>query len=1550
MPDFYFSSPILAKTPEELAAERQALAEAPVYDPDILEITGHYADRFLSGAAQTLLGSATIQTVEGVYDYLSGESNDLLNFETDIDDLSPLSPASHSMGNNRTGIIEKLNTIDPAKWQYVLGARTYNEFLDRVLFVKRGTPEAQPAGLGYATGMVADLGAMTVGGMLAEPLALAGLGTRTTLAGRAASRVYGRYGVQTSAQAATEAVASLSRTGLAARWAALGAGEEVVYQIARQGIDPNYDPSFGEVAFNLTMSAGVAGVLGGAVFGRSFAADQVEAAAEALYQTRQVELPGGYTINYTPFPFQSAAYVDQTLLRGAEATSGAIDTAATAAKAEWDALPQELFEPPKPIRLFRGESPTTNKQSATQGGTFWTPVEELADAFGEGGTKRSIEFVPQKLLTAKTWTEAKTMLGLPQSASMDDLIAEAQKRGYDSVTFMGPDGPEFILLNPVPAVQPRVAGAGQAARRSGVPARNPVVAAAFEISLATGVQPTVQVFAAIFRAMAAAHRSGGTGFGFNSVFWTELGRELGPEVASKLRPQGARAVIGSADGRAVALAQREDLIDQTWKYFNTGRYGADPAAPQSLIFTVLEEIRTRGGTVNRQVVSEVIDELQAIAANPPTRVNAKGRTVLDPNARRAKVIEIIDRRAQDVSVGSARSQGRAAARPKKPITLPDSVLAKLGAKSAARAVSGAAGGPALSGGAGGTTPPTAGTGGNGTWGEGIPKQLTAYLTERIPLISPLLNQAARAMESDNPAVRLIASMAFNARRATGAAAKYTIFEAGSQALHASMFAFLRGYRNGYLRFASGGGVSDVTADAVGLVDNLRFAFGNKAIRQDFNRRVAKQLRSGVFDDSVAAVNDTAKGFQEIFQKVHNLAFEAGLPGFTQSAVRNYMPRLWRFDLIRDLAVSPEGTKALQDLIEQAINKNGRRVVIDGVEEVFEGDTRQAAVAFTDRLISIAKNTENRPMSSQDQELVEALGDLLGPLKAKVGSKTPFGRSRILLDESTEIVTGTDLLGNGKTSLALDDLFDDDLPKVFRKYITSVMGAVNERRLINAYNESLAANGFKGPKKVLDDGTEIQEPLKVDTIEEMFANARDTGGSIEQGAEEGLREVIAALRYEPIYSGAPKFGDRAMSLFMQYGYLTTGGQFGLAAFSEIARIVGTVGVRNTIRQLPVVMEMVTNFKNLDREGQNFASFLDSWFHPSTDRMRRVFMDPLGDASYSGPFAKTIRGATNLMSDISGLAPITSMTQQLTAAGAIQHLYEVGRGLGTKGFDDATIRTLGLEPDQYRALAAWVAENAETRAGILGDRVVNIKNMAGPKMAELKVMVDRMVRTRIQDVPTRGDFHKLAFTWWGRLVTQFSTFNLKGIDNFLIQNAGRVKGGGGLQVAKEMTATMVLAGLIGYGRNYADWWSHKKARNYEKARKMEELLSVEGFVRAAIAGPSEMYLLTKAGDGMWALGSKDPLFAPYRYSGLSMYGFPGETQLRNIGTVLNDARGALIGKPLDLDVRREFTTKTLHAGRSLIPGQNLPFLKQYLNISEQEIAEEYNLSKQQPRTSN
>ncbi len=52
-------------------------------------------------------------------------------------------------------------------------------------------------------------------------------------------------------------------------------------------------------------------------------------------------------------------------------------------------------------------------------------------------------------------------------------------------------------------------------------------------------------------------------------------------------------------------------------------------------------------------------------------------------------------------------------------------------------------------------------------------------------------------------------------------------------------------------------------------------------------------------------------------------------------------------------------------------------------------------------------------------------------------------------------------------------------------------------------------------------------------------------------------------------------------------------------------------------------------------------------------------------------------------------------------------------------------------------------------------------------------------------------------------------------------------------------------------------------------------------------------------------------------------------------------------MGLDLEREITKGTIHKARLLLPFQNLLFVKQYLNIAEQEIADYYNLSDIQPR---
>ncbi len=1438
---------------------------SPYSDPSINEIGSGFLGNSLLAARNSTVMSTGMRMAMEFEDMFLDTSSDPLNMVKSRNEYNPTAdPMSYSMGNNPEGIAEAIKDIPYSEWSWLLTSKSFNQFESRVQFLKAGLPEAQsvvPLSARVAAGAT-DVAALMAAGIAAEPLALIGLGARTTLAGRAAAASNGMWRLQHVSKAAAEAAATVSRTNLTARFTALGVAEEAVYQAIKNGVDPLYDPDAGDVLFDLTIAGSTAGLVGGTLFGRAFLRSHIEDAANDMRRLRTTELPGGYTITYADhLRFSSPAAADQML--------------------------------------------------------FAPGATSLSDEVARIGSDLSADF------------QRRADLGV-----VDLNIPGTRTIGIGEVPVAGAPRAVRTLIEEVPVgpQKPLKPTIGTTAKPS-VGIRSAIKAAAFELSLA-GVELNPQVFTAIGRALVDTYGMRLSAGAFNKEFWNRIISDLPPEIVEKLRPIKERAFIPGIDRTVRDAALSEDMVESVWNHFRAGTH-LRPDSEKSLIFQVLQEIRSRGGMVNRQVVGEVIDELRQIAQNPPKRVNVKGKTVMDKNARRLAVAKIVNRRTEKLKRGATEA---------KPVYIPASLVDRMSMPST--------GGVGIGAAAGGLDVPT--TGGARPDFSDIPQSRQWY--ERIPILGRALNQSALLLESNNGAARLIGWLTFNARRSFDKAQAQTIFESGTAMLHKTMFTFMRGYRNGFIQFALGDGVRNVR-DPGTIADAIRFAFGKRELRRDFNRRVAAQLRTGAYDDAVDAVNDTAKGFREIFNKMHELASSAGVRGFTKAAVRNYMPRLWRFDKIRRLATTKEGKQDLINLIQTAIDQNGRKVVIDGVEETITGDLRKAATAFADRLISIAENTENAPMTQQDQELFDALQGLMGPLKAATSSRTPFGRGRILLNETASVRATADHFGDGLGDLSLAGLTNDDLPFVFRKYLTSVLGAVNERRLIDAFNQELKLRGIFSPKYRTADGDTVEDLVEANTVDEVVKLARKLGGPIGEQQESALREVIAAVRYEPIHNGAASVGDRILGVTLPLGYLVTGGQFGLAAMGEVARIVGTLGVRQTINQMPILKEMLTNFYNLDRESQNMASLLDSWFAPSTDRLRRSLFDPLGEgyrydqsgtggAIYRGT-KRLLDGTSNVMSDISGLAPITSFTQQLAAATTMQHLYDVSKGVAKK-LDNATVRSLGLEPEQYDTIISYVGRNAKTKQGFMGERIIGMDNVDAKDMDLLRAFVDRTVRTRVQDLPTRGDFHKLAFSFVGRLLTQFRTFNLKGIDNFLIQNATRINRSGGAKVAQEVAATMMFTGLIQYGRNYADWRSRVAAGDKEKAEEMEKLLTTTGFIRGALTGPSEFFLLGIGTDAAWTtFVDDDPLFSPYRYSGMSWYGFPGEALAARASGVFVDTYGATVGKGLGLDVERDVTRSTIRKARLLMPFQNMPIIKQYFNILEEDIATEFNLQRTQPR---
>jgi hypothetical protein len=103
-----------------------------------------------------------------------------------------------------------------------------------------------------------------------------------------------------------------------------------------------------------------------------------------------------------------------------------------------------------------------------------------------------------------------------------------------------------------------------------------------------------------------------------------------------------------------------------------------------------------------------------------------------------------------------------------------------------------------------------------------------------------------------------------------------------------------------------------------------------------------------------------------------------------------------------------------------------------------------------------------------------------------------------------------------------------------------------------------------------------------------------------------------------------------------------------------------------------------------------------------------------------------------------------------------------------------------------------------------------------------------------------------------------------------------------------------------------------------------------------------------DFAWqGLVDPDPLFSQYRYSGQSTFGFPLEDTLRRTYGLSKDLYGATVAKAAGSRLSRDFTQRTLHSTRLSLLGQNLPGVKQFLNVAESEIADYFRLAETQPR---
>ena len=106
------------------------------------------------------------------------------------------------------------------------------------------------------------------------------------------------------------------------------------------------------------------------------------------------------------------------------------------------------------VRLYRGVGAGRDAASTadTSGNAlFMSPERSVAENYaGKGGNVIEETVTFNNLLTAPNWMVAKDTLGLPRSATMDDLIRAARNAGHDGLSFTTTNGPEYIRIQALP--------------------------------------------------------------------------------------------------------------------------------------------------------------------------------------------------------------------------------------------------------------------------------------------------------------------------------------------------------------------------------------------------------------------------------------------------------------------------------------------------------------------------------------------------------------------------------------------------------------------------------------------------------------------------------------------------------------------------------------------------------------------------------------------------------------------------------------------------------------------------------------------------------------------------------------------------------------------------------------------------------------------------------------------------------------------------------------------------------------------------------------------
>ena len=626
--------------------------------------------------------------------------------------------------------------------------------------------------------------------------------------------------------------------------------------------------------------------------------------------------------------------------------------------------------------------------------------------------------------------------------------------------------------------------------------------------------------------------------------------------------------------------------------------------------------------------------------------------------------------------------------------------------------------------------------------------------------------------------------------------------------------------------------------------NQGYGSFSREIGIEANERFYTEVGQALRDPSASVSSEatTAAGrIRPLLDDYHAMARDVGLPGFDGDRIENFFPRVWHQRKLSEVFEQVEDGNVAAWFREALLNQ------VDEIDEAAEDLAQRIAEGFTKALRRRNQGMDMMLMHGIPLDDMDRLRDLFDGVIDEDGieeivgriqrarsdssgdaGNITHGRQRLRFDEAYSAPVrkrdGTTMM------LTLDQMTNTDAGKVVPRYFQVMGGWIGLAKEANIRSNSDIENIIKTMQSEGADADEVQ----------AFRDVIDlvTGRSVEENPTSGI-------------AGASR-------LAAAYDYMRFGGSFGLAQLPELGNIIGEVGIRTFIRNIPeygtllrraadgkLTNEMAAELEELVAAGTDYA----------VGHARRAF-DDFGVGFKSENMEKVdgfLQSGSRLTSIMSGMAPINAMLERVATFDIAQDWALLAKG--SKKINDAKrarLRVAGLSNEMQERIFEQIRRHSKFD----GEKMTHINSNAWDDLEAVdsyRMAIDRQRKFVIQrnDIGNTGRY---IHTPIGRMLTRFMNFMLNSINKQLLRNVHARD----IQTFVSFTSSMFIGGLV-----YVAQTSIDSAGNDEKRR---ERLEPERIAAAAYQRAGFAAITVPIIDSTLTLAGQDPLFKFGRTSGL------------------------------------------------------------------------------------